>query len=102
MSRTYAKFGDWGALGFKKAKPYKPDEKKREAQRTKFARCRACGGQMTYLAGTNTLICNNEVEKKRIKRNEDGSVVEYTVTEVCGAINMVDEQYRSYLNYLFN
>lgn len=102
MPRKYAKFGDWEALGFKKAKSYKPDEKKKEAQRTKFARCRVCGGQMTYLNGTNTLICNNEVEKKRTKRNDDGSLVEFTVTEVCGTLNLVDEQYRSYLEYLFN
>ena len=57
---------------------------------------------MTYLKGTNILICENEVEKKKVKVGETGAKVEYTVKERCGNINMVDAQYQSYMHYLFD
>lgn len=65
------------------------DEGKRKSQREKFCKCRKCGGQMTYVPGTNTLVCNCEVVGK------DGK------TRVCGNINIVDDRYMSYVNYLF-
>jgi len=103
MPRTYHTWGDWEAINTKKSKGKgaKVDEQKREAQRTKFARCRVCGKQMTYLNGTNILVCKNEVEKKKTRVNELGETVEYTVSEECGNVNIVDTQYQDYMRYLF-
>ena len=105
MPRTYVQWGDWYKLNLKKAKgKYEPktDEEKKASQKAKFGKCRICGGQMTYLKGTNILICENEVEKKKVKIGETGAKVEYTVKERCGNINMVDAQYQSYMHYLFD
>lgn len=105
MPRTYVQWGDWSKLNLKKTKGnYEPkvDENKKAAQKAKFGKCRICGGQMTYLGGTNILICENEVEKKKTKIGETGEKVEYTVTEECGNINLVDAQYQSYMHYLFD
>ena len=73
----------------------------KEARKAKFAKCRVCGGQMTYLAGTNVLICQCEVEKEFVKKSEDGTETKVTKTVTCNNINIVDEQYQSYMNYLF-
>ena len=103
MPRTYVKFGEWDKAGLKTPKHEgKVDENKRESQRVKFARCKNCGGQMTYITGSNILICQNEVEKKKTKIDETGNKVEYTITEVCGNVNMVDAQYQGYMSYLFD
>lgn len=100
MPRTYINFNEWVANNSKTSK--KTNDEKRNAQRAKFATCRHCGGQMKYISGTNILICENEVEKKKTKTNEDGTTVEYTVKETCGNINMVDAQYQDYMRYLFD
>lgn len=101
MPRTYAKFGEWDRVGLKGAST-KIDEGKRAGQRAKFSKCRNCGGQMTYIAGTNILICENEVEKTRQKLGETGEPVEYTVKERCGNVNMVSDEFQGYMNYLFS
>ena len=70
----------------------------KNSRREKFARCKKCGGQMTYIKGTNVLVCNNDIEV-----DESTGVSSVTKKkEKCGAINMVAEQYQSYMNYLFN
>ena len=101
MPREYAKFGEWNKVGFKNS-TVKVDEDKRTSQRAKFAKCRFCGGQMTYLQGTNILICENEVEKSRKRTDDTGAVIEYTVTEKCGNVNMVADEFQGYMNYLFS
>ena len=83
-----------------KTKTY--DEQKRSSQRIKFCRCKACGGMMTYVKGTNSLICENVVEKKKVKELEDGSKLTNKVVERCGAVNLVSDEYVGYLEYLFD
>ena len=63
------------ALGFKMS------EKVAKEPRPK--KCRVCGGDMTAIAGTNVWVCQNVVEKTKSRKNEDGSVTEYKVTEMC-------------------
>ena len=64
---------------------------------------RKCGGQMTYIKGTNVLVCNNDIEVDVTEVDESTGVSSVTKKkEKCGAINMVAEQYQSYMNYLFN
>ena len=83
-----------------KTKTY--DEQKRLAQRAKFCRCKVCGGMMTYAKGTNSLVCENIVEKKKVKELEDGSKLTNKVVERCGAVNLVSDEYVGYLAYLFD
>ena len=96
------------ALGIKtKKKEIKVDNVKKKAQIEKFAKCPVCGGQMTYIKGTNSLICENEVEREKtiVNKDKNGKVVSKTKTKVkepCGYINLVDEAYMNYVNYLFN
>jgi len=94
------------ALGFKAKKQAQQaqrnyDEQKRKAQRAKFCKCKTCGGMMTYVKGTNSLICENIVEKKKSKE-VDGKTQTTKVTERCGAVNLVEDKYVSYLAYLFD
>ena len=46
-------------------------------------KCRVCGGDMIAITGTNVWVCQNMVEKTKSRKNEDGSVTEYKVTEMC-------------------
>lgn len=85
--RKYLNWKDRNQLG--KENKTKIDEGKRKGQREKFCKCKKCGGQMTYVPGTNVLICQNEIEDKNGKKH------------ICGAINMVDDRYMSYVDYLF-
>lgn len=89
-----------GIKNIQKTKTY--DEQKRSAQRIKFCRCKVCGGMMTFAKGTNSLICENMVEKKKIKELEDGSKLTNKIIERCGAINLVSDEYIGYLAYLFD
>ena len=41
-------------------------------------------------------------EKEKIKKNEDGTETKFFVREECGAMNIVSNEYTSYMNYLFN
>lgn len=107
MSRQYITWGSWDkvaeATGFKRkpSNPKKKNEDRKKSQREKFAKCRECGGQMTYVPGTNILVCENEVEKTRTITHEDGTKEEKTETRRCGNINLVDNQYMGYVGYLF-
>ena len=91
------------ALGFKTKKSMQRnyDEQKRKAQRTKFCKCKTCGGMMTYIKGTNSLICENIVEKKKSKEI-DGKTQTTKITERCGTVNLVEDKYVPYLEYLFD
>ena len=89
-----------GIKNIQKTKTY--DEQKRSAQRIKFCRCKACGGMMTFAKGTNSLICENMVEKKKIKELEDSSKLTNKIIERCGTINLVSDEYIGYLAYLFD
>ena len=89
-----------GIKSIQKTKTY--DEQTRSAQRIKFCRCKVCGGMMTFAKGTNSLICENMVEKKKIKELEDGSKLTNKIIERCGAINLVSDEYIGYLAYLFD
>lgn len=89
-----------GAPAQGKNKKY--DENKRKAQRAKFCKCNRCKGMMTFVPNTNTLICENVVEKVKEKIQPDGSKKKITVQERCGNVNVVDNQYLDYLNYLFD
>ncbi len=79
----------------------KYDEDKRKAQRKKFCKCPACKGFMTYVRGTNSLICENVVTKTKERTNKEGVKSKVTVTEPCGYVNLVNEEYQDYLKYLF-
>lgn len=57
---------------------------------------------MTYAKGTNSLICENVIEKKKIKELEDGSKLTNKIIERCGAVNLVSDEYIGYLEYLFD
>lgn len=85
-----------------KAKPKKYDENKRKAQRAKFCKCSKCKGMMTFVPGTNTLVCDNIVPKKKIKTLKDGTKKEVMVEERCGNVNVVGDNFIDYLNYLFD
>lgn len=54
---------------------------------------------MTYIKDTNILICENLVEKKS-KNNEPNAGTNEKV--ICGNLNLVDNQYMNYVDYLFN
>lgn len=60
---------------------YKPKQRK---QKEKFVKCRACGGKMRNIEGTNVWICDNPVEKEKFVKNEAGEKVKTKVTEACG------------------
>lgn len=110
MSKKVIKWGNWSELekelGIKSSKPAQVSNGKKKFQIEKFSKCRACGGQMTYLKGTNALICNCEVEreKEKITKNPDGTETKakVTVKEPCGNLNLVSEEYQSYMRYLFD
>lgn len=87
-------------LNFKKKESHY-DEQKRTSQRKKFCRCPSCGGMMTFVQGTNTLICENKVIKEKTKQLRDGEQ-KYSVEETCGNINLVSDEFQGYLNYLFD
>lgn len=93
------------AFGFptRKKKSFKNyDEKKRKAQRIKFCRCSECGGMMVYISNTNTLLCENIVEKTKVIQNKEGDKLKVVVEERCGNINVVSPEYSGYLAYLFD
>lgn len=93
------------AFGFSKSKPKQKqtyDEQKRKAQRIKFCRCPSCGGMMTFVPNTNTLICENEVKKKIKKISKTGVETEVEIIAPCGEVNIVGDNFVSYLNYLFD
>lgn len=111
MEKKIYKWSQWDelnkALGFKsKAKEHKVDEVKKKAQIEKFSKCPVCGGQMTYIKGTNSLICENVIEKEKVLTSKDKNGVvtksKAKVKEPCGYVNLVDEAYMGYVNYLFN
>lgn len=92
------------ALHIPKGKPKPPrtyDEQKRKAQRIKFCRCSSCGGMMTFVPFTNTLICENEVKKKIKKKSKEGIESEVEIIAPCGEVNIVGDEFVSYINYLF-
>lgn len=103
MARTKYTWGELDKVakdfGLKMSKA--KDAPDKEARKAKFAKCRVCGGQMTYLAGTNALICQCEVEKEFVKKSEDGTETKVTKTVTCGNVNLVSPQYMSYVTYLF-
>lgn len=107
MARTYINWGCWNELsketGIKRKSKVvnKKNEDGKIKKRKQFARCPKCGGQMTYVPETNILLCENEVQKKFSKKNEDGTTTEETKTAICGYINLVDNKYFGYMNYLF-
>lgn len=78
------------------------DEQKRKIQRIKFCKCSTCGGMMTFVPNTNTLICENEVKKKIKKVSKTGVETEVEITAPCGEVNIVGDNFISYLNYLFD
>ena len=84
------------------AKEKKYDENKRKSQRAKFCRCGKCKGMMTYVPNTNTLICENIVKKTKTKISKEGIKSTYEVEEPCGAVNIVNDNFIDYLNYLFD
>lgn len=110
--RKYFNWTQWNEInkemGFKTKKiDKKVDEVKRKARIEKFCKCPECGGQMKYIAGTNSLICDCEVERKREKVIKDrfGKIVSketIVVKEPCGHFNLVDEEFMGYVDYLFN
>ena len=107
MARTYVNWGCWNVLSEEtgiKRKPKVANKKNEDGKikkRKQFARCPKCGGQMTYIPETNILLCENEVQKKFSKKNEDGTTREETKTVICGYTNLVDKKYLGYMNYLF-
>ena len=107
MARTYVNWGCWNELsketGIKRKLKVanKKNEDGKIKKRKQFARCPKCGGQMTYIPETNILLCENEVQKKFSKKNEDGTTTEETKTVICGYTNLVDKKYLGYMNYLF-
>lgn len=100
--RNWIKWGDWEQ--FNEITGYTPKKKvgktATDEQRAKFSRCKECGGKMTYIKGSNILICENKVEKE-IKTTVDGEETKSIRTVNCGNINMVADKYQSYLEYLF-
>lgn len=84
------------------AKEKKYDENKRKSQRAKFCRCGKCKGMMTYVPNTNTLICENIVKKTKTRTSKEGIKSTYEVEEPCGAVNIVNDNFIDYLNYLFD
>jgi hypothetical protein len=48
------------------------------------------------------LICENEVKKKIKKTNKLGIESEVEVIAPCGEVNIVGDNFVSYLNYLFD
>lgn len=102
--RKYIQWGHMGEVESKlgiKRRPVKKKDADKTKKREKFAKCRQCGGQMTYIPGTNLLVCENEVEKKVKKTLEDGTTKEVTETGRCGNINMVGDDFVGYVQYLF-
>lgn len=55
---------------------------------------------MIFVPNTNTLICDNIIEKEK-KRKTDKGFETYKVKERCGYVNIVKAEYLDYLNYLF-
>lgn len=64
------------AFGLKTLSKRTNDEKKLISQREKFlGTCKCCGGQLTYVNGTNVLTCKNAECRgyKHVSKNEDGT-----------------------------
>lgn len=105
MARTKYTWGELDKVakdfGLKMPKAKAKDAPDKEARKAKFAKCRVCGGQMTYVPGTNVLVCDNMVEKEFTKVGEDGKEVKSTKTVRCATLNLVKDEYQSYMNYLF-
>lgn len=95
-------------LGFKSViKSKKTDKVKKATQIAKFCKCRACGNMMTYVKGTNALICDCEVEreKEKVIKDKNGKAIgkeTFKVKEPCGHVNLISNEYMGYVNYLFN
>lgn len=93
------------AFNLPKGKPKQKksyDEQRRKAQRIKFCRCPTCGGMMTFVPFTNTLICENEVKKKIKKKSKEGVESEVEIVAPCGEVNIIGDEFISYVNYLFD
>lgn len=106
MSRRYIDWGHWNELakesGIKrKVNVNKKNDEKRKSQRKKFTKCKECGGQMTYVPNSNIFVCDNEVEKKRTIKLDDGTETTKIEKRRCGNTNFVSDQYMGYIRYLF-
>jgi ssDNA-binding Zn-finger/Zn-ribbon topoisomerase 1 len=102
--RQYIEWGHMGEIESKlgiKRKPAKEKEVDKTKKREKFAKCKQCGGQMTYVPGTNILVCENEVEKKMKRTLEDGSTIEEIKTTRCGNTNLISDNFMGYFEFLF-
>jgi hypothetical protein len=110
MKKVYS-WGEFEAFAKETGLKFNPKEKKvnedkREAQRKKFLECKSCHGQRTYLAGTNCLICNCEVEREKEIPVKDkfGKVInkkKEIVKESCGIVDLIAPEYQDYARYLF-
>ena len=105
MERKFFKWGQFDelakAMGIKMPKPQERNAGKLKVQREKFARCRKCGGQMTYIPSTNVFICNNVVEFEK-EVIVEGIPTTKTEKKVCSNLNFVDKEYQNYMRYLFD
>lgn len=103
MEKKIFKWGQFNELakefGFKP--PKQIEDGKKKFQREKFAKCRMCGGQMTYVPGTNILYCENKIQVERERVLDNGKKEKYFETQTCGNMNIVDRPYIDYMNYLF-
>lgn len=90
----YFSFGELpGVLKNKPKKDKRPEEQK-ERSREKFAgHCRVCGGVLSYVEGTNVMVCKNPdckgIVKKSKKKDEEG---EGTVNEVLPVFRTLDDK----------
>lgn len=105
MSRKYIQWGNWEELskatGIKMPKPQEANQAKKKPQIEKFSRCKECGGQMTYIKGSNILLCECQVDVEKEFTKEDGTTEKKVVKQTCGNINLVGKDYLGYMEYLF-
>ncbi len=75
-------------------------EEQREKSRRKFAgTCRVCGSVLSYISGTNVMVCKNPSCKGIVKKRRNGD--EETVTEVLPVFRCLDEKGMEIASNLF-
>lgn len=84
----FMKFKTFEDLGkYLGRKPRKPQKEWADAQKDKVLMCPKCKNRMTWVEGTNILVCQNE-----IKKDED--------TKVCGYRKLIKGKTVGFLKYL--
>lgn len=82
--KTFEDLGKYFGL-----KPRKPQTEWAESQQKKFLKCPRCKNQLTFIEGTNLLVCRNEIQDGEKKKK-------------CGYRKLLTDNSVNYAKYIFS